>query len=49
MEIGEEWAIRDSISFRFERMRIREKMLDSYWETLCGHIRAKNPSVLLQL
>jgi hypothetical protein len=30
-------------------MRVREKMLDGYYETLCGHIRSKNPSVLVQL
>lgn len=30
-------------------MRLREKMLDGYWQEMCAHIKAKNPSVLLQL
>jgi hypothetical protein len=35
--------------FRYERMRIREKMLDGYLENMCGVIKTKNPSLLLQL
>jgi hypothetical protein len=35
--------------FRYERMRLREKMLDGYWENMCAIIKAKNPSILLQL
>ena len=35
--------------FRYERMRIREKMLDGYLDNICGVIKTKNPSLLLQL
>jgi hypothetical protein len=24
-------------------------MLEGYWETLCSHVKAKNPSILLQM
>jgi hypothetical protein len=47
--MGSEEAIRESVAFRYERMQIREKMLDGYWETLCGHVKTKNPSILLQM
>jgi hypothetical protein len=30
-------------------MKVREKMLDSYWENMCNLIKTKNPSLLLQL
>lgn len=30
-------------------MKIREKMLDNYWENMCNVIKTKNPSILLQL
>lgn len=30
-------------------MKLREKMLDSYWENMTGVIKAKNPSLLLQM
>ena len=38
-----------SVMYRYERMRAREKLLDTHWDTLCGVIRTKNPSLLLQL
>lgn len=30
-------------------MKVRERMLESYWENMCGVVRTKNPSLLLQL
>ena len=47
--LGRAEEVRESVMFRYERMRQREKLLESYYEGMCGVVKTKNPSLLLQL
>ena len=35
--------------YRYERMQVRERMIDNYWENMCNVVKTKNPSLLLQM
>ena len=47
MKLADRETLRQSLNYRYHRMRSKEVMLKEHWEHMVSVIRLKNPSLLL--